>query len=745
MVGCLSGLRSGQGWPSRTGLTPPGARPGLLAILLLCGGAWPSAAAWAQAPAGERILVIGERDRRLGKPERTVEAADIASYGFGTIGELLGEIAAQDGSADDAVLLVDGRRVRASGAIEDFPVEAVERIEVLGPGDAGRIGASPMARAYNVVLRARTRVVAATAGHRLATEGGWSETSGAGSVTAIARPRRLNISAGGTATGSLRESERDVEQATGAPPGLAAARSLRPSRSGLEATLAASDQVTPWLQASLTARWDQGTSLGRLGLSPAAEPLTQRSRKAGGQADLQLDAEWGSWLLTLGGTYVEQRQRTRTRLASGEREKVQSTFRSRLVDLSANGPLLNLPGGPMRLTIGAEWSRDGLDSSVRGSSGSFNQTMREARGALDLPIAGRQTGFLAPLGDLSLGVELRRGRRSGSGATSTDTLSMRWQPARWLRVFASESRSKSPPSVTLLSQPPVETPAVRYFDPLIGESVDVVTITGGNPDLVPARLVDRRLSVQVRPLRDIDLALSADYNLVRSRNAPAILPSASLAVVAAFPERFGRDAGGALVRVDQRPVSLAEQEEQQLRYGINLTVPLSGLGPGRPDAPRAGRVQLTVSHTILLDSSLRLRSGTDRIDLLSRDSVGFGSGSKPRHQFDATIGYAERGLGVRIKVERRSASFLDISGLEGVNVLRFQPLTTLDLRAFAEGSRLLRGVGWLKGTRFSLAAVNLTNSRERVRDESGVTPLSYQPAYRDPTGRTIELEFRKAF
>ncbi|HVL29696.1 MAG TPA: hypothetical protein VM326_03140, partial [Sphingomicrobium sp.] len=302
-----------------------------------------------------------------------------------------------------------------------------------------------------------------------------------------------------------------------------------------------------------------------------------------------------------------------------------------------------------------------------------------------------------------------------------------------------------PPSLALLSQPPIETPGVRYFDPLTGESVDVAIKSGGNPDLVPARLVDRRLSVQVRPLRDFDFALSADYNLVRSRNAPAVLPSASLAVVAAFPERFARDPGGVLVRVDQRPVSLAEQEEQQLRYGINLTVPLSLLGIGRPDAPRAGRVQLSASHTILLDSRLLLRAGTEPIDLLSRDSVGFGSGSKPRHQFDATLGYAERGLGVRLKVERRSASFLDISGLEGANVLRFQPLTTVDLRAFAEGSRLLRGIGWLKGTRFSLAAVNLTNSRERVRDESGVTPLSYQPAYRDPTGRTIELEFRKAF
>jgi outer membrane receptor protein involved in Fe transport len=66
------------------------------------------------------------------------------------------------------------------------------------------------------------------------------------------------------------------------------------------------------------------------------------------------------------------------------------------------------------------------------------------------------------------------------------------------------------------------------------------------------------------------------------------------------------------------------------------------------------------------------------------------------------------------------------------------------LRAFATGSRF-GDAPWLKGTRLTLSVVNLTNDRQRVRDSAGITPLSYQRDYRDPLGRTVELEIRKVF
>jgi hypothetical protein len=79
------------------------------------------------------------------------------------------------------------------------------------------------------------------------------------------------------------------------------------------------------------------------------------------------------------------------------------------------------------------------------------------------------------------------------------------------------------------------------------------------------------------------------------------------------------------------------------------------------------------------------------------------------------------------------------------DTLRFSPVLILNLRAFADMKRLLPHSEWAKGLRLCVDALNATNDRQNVRDSFGNTPLQYQPAYRDPLGRTIEFEIRKVF
>ena len=58
---------------------------------------------------------------------------------------------------------------------------------------------------------------------------------------------------------------------------------------------------------------------------------------------------------------------------------------------------------------------------------------------------------------------------------------------------------------------------------------------------------------------------------------------------------------------------------------------------------------------------------------------------------------------------------------------------------------LLKAHPWLRGTRVTFSVSNLFNSRQRVTDATGVTPISYQPDYQDPIGRTVRLSLRKLF
>lgn len=92
----------------------------------------------------------------------------------------------------------------------------------------------------------------------------------------------------------------------------------------------------------------------------------------------------------------------------------------------------------------------------------------------------------------------------------------------------------------------------------------------------------------------------------------------------------------------------------------------------------------------------------------------------------------------------RSASRL-ITGNSAQDRLDFGGLATVNVRAFTDLDRILQPSGFTKGARVSLSIINVANDRQIVSDDDGVTPLAYQKAYRDPIGRIVEIELRKAF
>jgi hypothetical protein len=156
------------------------------------------------------------------------------------------------------------------------------------------------------------------------------------------------------------------------------------------------------------------------------------------------------------------------------------------------------------------------------------------------------------------------------------------------------------------------------------------------------------------------------------------------------------------------------------------------------------RLQLAVFHTVILDNDVVIRPTLPRVDLLSGGAIGIG-GAPSRHQVNLLMTLGTRGIGAVLSGAWRSESFLEVGSGGGTDRLRFSPLATANLRAFVAGTRLFPRERWLRGSRFSISVANLLNDRQRVRDSAGATPLRYQPGYRDPIGRTIEIEFRKVF
>jgi iron complex outermembrane receptor protein len=569
-------------------------------------------------------------------------------------------------------------------------------------------------------------------------------------------------------------------------------RTLRPRTRNYDLNGSFSTRLTSWLTSTGNIRLSQTLSLSRRGLpsalfilsptnpaSPfstdvglaiyARDPLDSRLSRTGADANLTFDGHFGQWLSNLNLRRTQSKDTSRIQLSNSfipiplddqvnpftddlsdliavRTDQATSQTLTHLAQLSFTGPAATLPAGKVQTTIEARLLSNRLrahNSFSAASIGSeFHRTEEGIRGAIDVPIASRENNALAAIGDLDVTGEFSRVHFSDAGTVSNHALGMSWEPIALLRVEGDLEVTARPPTVQALGNPVIATSGVRVFDPLTGQTIDVVQITGGNPSLRPEKTKIRRLSALLRLVPRLNLQLNGEYTDTDTREFVSSLPEASAAVMLAFPDRFIRDANGVLTTIDFRPVNFDSHREKRFRYGLSLSTSLAHRGRAAPGA--ATRLQLTANHTIVFLDEIRIRPGLGSVDLLGGGAIGIGGG-RVRHQLDGTASLTSSGLGARAGISWRGRTTLE-SRIGGVtDTLHFSPLLAVNLRAFADARRFLPRSDWAKNLRLSLNVLNLTNDHQKVRTAGGVTPLQYQPGYRDPLGRTVELELRKVF
>ena len=128
----------------------------------------------------------------------------------------------------------------------------------------------------------------------------------------------------------------------------------------------------------------------------------------------------------------------------------------------------------------------------------------------------------------------------------------------------------------------------------------------------------------------------------------------------------------------------------------------------------------------------------------SRFSAYAGGEGRSRHALNFNASLSHNGWQARFdaawtsgRTVRSGRSTLAFSDLAIFNIQ-----TSLDLGARPEW---VRRTPFIEGPSVRLEIRNLLNSRQRVRDENGETPLAYRPAYFDPLGRSVRFTLRKAF
>ncbi|MBB5714105.1 TonB-dependent receptor [Sphingomonas aerophila] len=742
----------------------------------------------------EDVIVAGRRPRGsvLGdiRPERTFRAAEIRAIGTDDVEALLAAIGPQTesnrGRGDEgAVTLLNGRRVSSPSEIARIPTEAIERMEIFPEEVALKYGYRADQKVVNVVTVQQYRSSIGQAGFSTSTQGGREVGNADADFLLIRNDTRYGFGATYNRSARLLESDRRIQQASGMA-GLGPFRTLLPSTKQLVLNGVAGGHVLGEVSATVNGRAETNRNRSLLGLGESGA-LRRRSDQDSEHLGTTLSGRSGGWQWTALGNYDRAATRTVTDLdaPSRRRDDARSTDSVASADLVMSGPLVDLPAGPLSASFqGGVRFHDFETRVVNGSTSPRSERNRDQGGLqvnLDLPLLDSVDRGPSKLGRISANANIAIDRLSDAGTMWRFGAGLSWSPIRAIGFIASGTSEQGAPALDQLGGPTLVTPNVRTYDIARREVVDVTQVFGGNPTLRNDERHVVRLGLNARPLSRINLTLSVDYVAAQTDNPVTALPIVSPQVERAFPDRFTRDKDGRLLRVDARPINFAASRQKQFRWGLNLTKPLGPVPPGMADGmiqipadqigqmtpgpngtftfhPQPGsafarnimtassRLFVSLYHNWYLEDSLLLRKGLPTLDLLNGGATGT-DGGRRRHEIELEAGAFQRGLGIRLSATWRSGT--EVGGLEGAaDQLRFGSLASMDLHLFANLAERFGGSkspGWLKSTRLTFDVTNLFDARQRVRDDSGTTPLNYQHNYLNPLGRTISARLRHVF
>jgi len=744
--------------------------------------------------ANNAIVVTGQRQRGSVATEVPAEVsigpAAIRALGAADLDEVFQDLAPEidtSGSgiartAPAAVVLVNGQRIAGFSSVKDFPPEAIDRIEIFPEKVALQYGYGADQRVVNIVLRSRYHALTLLFRDTLAPDNWRGIYRAKLDLVHIDDNSHWNIDldyrhadpifAGSTLAASP-DDDGNTPKHTYATQDdhLTTSGSATRNIGGVAAELTGSldldaQQSRPGLSD------EDGELLAGEGLSNLATgPLTRIDRTVEAQTALTLNGKIDTWHWSFIGRLDDTTRVTRTDPAAdvpglatillpspgllGHRcdvgidtDCVSTNTRTASGDFYLNGNLASLPAGSVTASLRTGFVFSGIrsDSPLAPQGTQRNRDEGNAQANLDFPI----TSHASPLGKISAGINGELRQLSDFGTLSTIGSTFEWSPIEPVDILATYSHQQDAPSLVQLDEGALATPDLREYDFVQDNTAIVQRIDGGNADLQRQTSQIEKLRLQVSPLRSVNLQLSAEYTMQRTRNPIASLSAATAAAMAAFPDRFTRNDDGYLTAIDVSPVNLDHRDQQQLRWGINYATPFgtahSDLSAnGKPKPPARSQFQIALYHTWRFQDDVVLRQGQPKLNLLDGDLISDGGGT-PTHQIELQTTVSTGAWSADVNAVWQSRTTAD-AGLLSQDRLTYSQGITLNLRLqlnLSDQVWLTRRIPWLRGN-LNISADNLLGAHTKVHDSSGAVPLAFAQSYLNPTGRTFRLTLRKRF
>jgi iron complex outermembrane recepter protein len=410
---------------------------------------------------------------------------------------------------------------------------------------------------------------------------------------------------------------------------------------------------------------------------------------------------------------------------------------------SIGGPIVELPAGQMRATIGVGGERFALRglSRISDVDTSIALSRRLLAGAItvDVPLVSRDWGVLQPLGDVSVSVRLANRHYSGIGSLPNWVVLASWSPAKRLNFVSKWIGQKDAPSVWQLGAPRQVLPLQIVYDFVRGETALATLISGGNPDLKTSTRHDYSFQASWNPLPKTDLTLAINYLNARVKNSIFSAPLFTADVEAALPGRVIRDASGHIVSIDQRDLNVADERGEQFNWSASFS---RNFGAPTPN----GRWSFVLNHRIRIRDTRLIRVGLPVLDY-HNGALFSAVGGLSRHEVEFNGSWARAGMSLRVTGTWKQGTIVANEN-DANSALRFSPILLLNGSAsfdLSQQTRLIGMVPFFKRMMVTLSINNVTNGVVVVRDAERLIPFRYQRGYLDPLGRTISLSFRKQF
>lgn len=413
------------------------------------------------------------------------------------------------GLGSDATLtLLNGHRLaysasRQSVDISAIPLAAVERIEIVPDGASALYGSDAVAGVANVILKrdfggleTRARLGGSTDG------GNFQQLYGATAGVAGNQGGWLAAYEFGDDS-PIRAGQRSY--ARDRDPSL----TFFPAIQRHNALIAGHRQLTPDLEVAIDALYNHRESDTRFPLTATLGAASRSTAESYALApSLRYEQPSTGWRAAMIGTYGYDRVDFTTDLFSGGTLLASTPIAyingTGSVEMNADGPLFELPGGPARVAIGGGYRSNGFEN-FRGEGGPSNfdvtQDSYYGFGELNLPLIA--PGNASRLGHrLNLSAALRYEDYTGVGSVATPKLGLVYAPNRDFEVKGSWGRSFRAPTFFQkfqLQSAYLADPAI-FGGTGLPPGATVLLVSGGNEELKPERATSWSASFVAHPV-----------------------------------------------------------------------------------------------------------------------------------------------------------------------------------------------------------------------------------------------------